>query len=216
MAVRQQRVSVIVRTFVALSISVASAGELPPEVEELGVQRPSALTPGCTTLVLEADPPGYYVSTLVTRYFDDEEIADLRVELELTARQQFLRFMAAGRSNDTEALSTGVSGFRSLGMWWDGNALRGLYLVPIQGLASIGAGATAKPNSRETTGLSAAEMLLKARALRRQRDFPAARNALEQLRKEFPLSPEARRALREIYFVNTAQNQTHTDDAGER
>jgi hypothetical protein len=214
-----QHVSVFARAFVALTISAVLAGDLPPEIEELRACRPSVLVPGCTTPTLEADPPGYYVSTLVTRYFDDETLADLRVELDLTARQQFLRFMAAGRSDVAGRAIVEVRGFRNIGMWWEEDSLHGLYFVPLEGVSPIDTEAARPPDRKDgevvAHGPSAAELLLESRTLRKQHQFQSARDTLGRLRKEFPASPESRRALRETYFVNRAESRIRAGKEGE-
>lgn len=217
MGFRHQHVSVFVPVYVALSISVVLADGLTSDAEDLRARRPSVLVPGCTTPVLEADPAGYYVSTLVTRYFDDEKLGDLRVELDLTARQQFLRFMAAGRTGDTRRARMEVREFRNLDMWWENDSLHGIYFVPLDGVGTIDNESELSPSREDEKAReqSAAELLLEARALRKQREFQAARDTIGRLRAKFPVSPETRRALRELYFVNKAESRVRAGKDGE-
>lgn len=217
MGVLHQHASAFVGTLVALSISLSLAGEFAPDIDDLRARRPGVLVPGSTTPVLDVDPAGYYVCTLVTRYFEDEKLADLRAELDLTARQQFVRFMAAGRNADAGLACMEVRGFRSLSMWWEDDSLHGVYFVPLDGVGPIDtepAMALTQENDK-TQEPSAAVLLLEARTLRKQREFQAARDTIERLRQRFPASPETRRALRELYFVNQAESRIRAGKDGE-
>ena len=210
MANLHQHDSVIVWVFLALSIQAACAHEPASPVDGIRARYPSVLVPGATTPILDADQPGYYVCTLVARYFDDETVADLRLELDLTARQQFVRFMQIGRTGDAGNASLELRGFRNIGTWWEGDSLHALYFVPEDGLHWLDASGSRQPSISEATKSGASQMLLDARAQRKREEFQSARNSLGQLRREFPSSPEARRALRELYFVNTAESRRRT------
>ena len=197
---------------VCLLITVAPAGAVAPDIVDVRTHAPDALIPGSVTCALDGTPPGYLVCTLVTRYYDDESQADLQVELDLTARLQFARFIAAGSRPGFSRAEMKVHGFENVATWWEGNALHGLYFVPANGLevtvtnagdASVDTPVVAHVPDK----LSAAELLLQGRACRKRRDFDSAREVLGRLRNEYPLSPEARRALRELYFVSTSEKQ---------
>lgn len=217
MSFQHQHVSLFVQSFVALSMTALLADGLTPDIDDLRARWPSVLVPGCTTPVLESDAAGYYISTLVTRYFDDEKLADLRVELELTARQQFLRFMAAGRNDDASRASIVVREFQNLDIWWEDDSLHGIYFVPLDGVSEIETESALGSNREDVKPKeqSAAELLLEARALRKQNEFQAARDTIGRLRVKFPASSATRRALRELYFVNQAETRVRAGKDGE-
>jgi hypothetical protein len=157
--------------------------------------------------VFDAEPPGYVVCTLVTRYFDDETLGDLEVELDLEARKQFVRYLVVGREDaDAGRPQVTVSRFQNLATWWEGPSLHGLYFVPVDGIEQAGVEAIGEA-AGGIEDPSATELLLEGRTLRKNRKFEMARDVFARLRQKFPLSPEARRALREIYFANTAEKR---------
>lgn len=191
----------------------------PPDIAEVRARQPDALVPGSVTPLLDRDPPGYLTCTLVAKYFDDEIIADLQGELELSARLQFLRFMTAGRNAPTSRGQMSIRGFQNIAMWWEDDTLRGLYFVPADGLllgAAPSQHSPAQENvaSDQSNGQTAASLLLDARALRKRHECDAARDVLGRLRKDYPMSPEARRALRELYLVNTAESRIRPRSIG--
>lgn len=200
-------------------IPAAPAYAAPPDIDELRARQPDALVPGSVTPLLDRDPPGYLTCSLVTKYFEDEKVADLQGELELSARLQFVRFMTVGSNAAASRGQMTIRGFQNIAMWWEQDTLRGLFFVPADGLL-IGIAPSQHAPSQENVasdqpnGPTAAALLLDARALRKRRDFIAARDVLGRLRKDYPLSPEARRALRELYFVNTAERRIPPRSAG--
>jgi hypothetical protein len=200
-------------------IPAAPTCAAPPDISELRSRQPEALVPGCVTPLLDNDPPGYLICTLVTKYFDDETIADLQDELQLAARLLFVRFMTVGRSESTSRVEMTIRGFQHIAMWWDDGTLRGLFFVPADGLLwdgqpSGGAPSPTNASPEQLKGPTAAALLLDARSLRKRHEFQAAREVLGQLRKNYAMSPEARRALRELYFVNTAESRIRSRGAG--
>jgi len=200
------------------TLPAAPSSAAPPDVGELRVRNPDALVPGSVTPMLDTDPPGYLVCSLVARYFDDETAADLRLELDLSARQQFVRFMTIDADEAPACFVIDVSGFQNLGMWWEDECLHGLYFVPVEGVHPIGENSGGAPQAATRDAPprpTPADLLLEARTLRKKCQFDQARSVLGQLRKEYPVSPEARRALRELYFVNTAESRPHANRAGE-
>ncbi len=197
---------------VASLIPVSPTYSATPDIDEVRTRQPDALLPGSVTPLLDRDPPGHLICTLVTKYFNDETIADLQGELELSARMQFVRFMTSGRNASASRAQLTIHGFQNIALWWEDDTLRGLYFVPADGLLPSDARLQDSPgqqyhSSDSTTGLTAASLLLDAKSLRKRHQFNAARDVLDRLRKEYPMSPESRRALRELYFVNTAESR---------
>jgi hypothetical protein len=204
--------------FLALVVTLASEAQThsaPADIDEVRRRNPDALVPGTVTPLLDSDPPGYLICTLVTRYFDDETITDLQGELQLSARLQFVRFMSMGRSGYAGRTQVTVRGFQHIAIWWEGSALLGLFFAAADGLLRDGepsddfgpAKSTALEQPKRPT---AAELLLDARGLRKRHEIHSAREVLGRLRHEYPMSPEARRALRELYFVNTAESRVRS------
>lgn len=180
-----------------------------PELAKLRVGQPDLLIPGTSRMMLGAEPPGFVVCCAVERYFDDETPADLEEELNLAAKQQLYRFLSASTLKDHEAGGKALSfgEFRRHAVWWEGNALHGLYFVPSRGIEWVDTGERpAEPGDKE--GLDAAGLLLKGRALRKAGRFTDARLVFDQLREQFPLTSEARRALHEIFLANTAARRS--------
>ena len=214
---RQCSPSFLLLGLVLLSLSqrAVCAADVPRvDLEDFRAQHPGILTPGTTQLVADWATPGYFTCTLVLRYFDDETMADLSAELDLSARQQFLRFLLAGREDGGARPATvTVTGFQNCGVWWDETSLCGLYFVPLAGVADV-AGEQAGVTSSARGGVTPTELLLEGRAMRKRGEFDAARAVFARLRREFPLSAEARRALREIYFVNTAESKNAAGKGG--
>jgi len=206
--------------FFASWIPAAPTHAAPPDIDEVRARQPDALVPGSVTPLLDHDPPGYLICTLVTKYFDDEKLTDLQGELDLSARLQFVRFMTVAHSAAASQSQMTIRGFQNVAVWWEGDTLRGLYFVPADGL-SMGTSPSQHSPAQENIVLeqphtpTAAALLLDARALRKRRDFSAARNALGRLRKDYPMSAESRRALRELYFVNTSESRMRPRRNGE-
>ena len=190
-------------------------GAAPPEIDAIRATLPEALIPGCVTPVFDRPLPGHLVCSLVARYFDDETATDLQAELDLAARIQYMRFMSVGRPDDISTRGMAVHGFQTVGVWWEDDALCGVYFVPSIDTGRDGADAR-KPivddeaRRHEVADPTAAELLLKARVSRKHGAFANARDALGRLRREYPTSPEARRALRELFFTNTAESRQRT------
>lgn len=189
-------------------------GAAPPEVEAIRAAIPEALIPGCVTPVFDRNPSGYLVCSLLCRHFDDETATDLQPELDLAARMQLVRCIGIGRQDGSARARVTLHGIHTVGVWWEDDALCGLYFVPSAetGGALDGALSAADAVNRHpvVAGPSAAELLLEARASRKRGAFSIARDALGRLREEYPTSPEARRALRELFLVNTEEGRRRT------
>jgi hypothetical protein len=183
-----------------------------PELAILRAEQPGLLIPGTTQVLLGAEPPGYVVCCAVTRYFEDETLADLNEELSLEARQQFFRFVVASAMKDPEGRGDALtlSGFQRHAVWWEEDALHGLYFVPTHGV-EWGENHEQPAEIREPKCLDAPGLLLKGRSLRKDGKFADARRVFEQLRDRFPLSPEARRAMHEIFLSNTAASKVSSE-----
>ncbi len=197
---------------IAALIPAMQAGAAPPEIEEIRSGLPEALIPGCVTPVFDREPFGYLVCSLVARHFEDETVADLQAELDLAARLQFLRFMAVGRRDQDTSASVSTQSVRILRVWWEDDALHGLYYFVLSaqtGGTTDTTDTNAPKDMRQPAGTAptAAALLLEARASRMRGDYLSARDTLERLRREYPRSPEARRTLRELFFVNTAESR---------
>ena len=206
--VRRVRNTAIPFALVSLSVGMAIA-ESPKNSDERA-HRTEVIAPGSVVPSFDHDPPGYFICTLVTKYFDDETPADLQGELDLEARMLFLRFMAVGQHEDAQAVGGTVEGFQNVATWWENDVLLGTYFIPLSGLGEIAAEASVTPGRdtrmpAERVESSATEMLLEARSLRKQKQFDAAKELLGTLREKHPSSPQARRALRELYLVRTAE-----------
>jgi hypothetical protein len=207
---RRLRYATSLLVLVGLSVVVATADS--PESNEERAYDAEPIAPGSVAPSFDHDPPGYFICTLVTRYFDDETPADLQGELDLEARKLFVRFMAVGQHEDSRSLSTTVQGFQSVATWWEGDVLLGMYFIPLSGLGVIApeASGTLGTNAgtpAERVDFSATEMLLEARSLRKQKRFDAAKEMLGTLRERHPTTAQARRALRELYLVRTAESR---------
>jgi hypothetical protein len=197
---------------IAALIPAMQAGAAPPEIGEIRSGLPEALIPGCVTPVFDREPFGYLVCSLVARHFEDETVTDLQAELDLAARLQFLRFMAVGRRDQDTNASVSTHRVRSLRVWWEDDALYGLYyfvLTAQTGGTTDTTETSAAKDMRQPAGAAptAAALLLEARASRMRGDYSSARDTLERLRREYPRSPEARRTLRELFFVNTEESR---------
>lgn len=168
------------------------------DLNKLRADRPELLIAGSTHVVLNAMPQGYAVCTSVQRYFNDETTADLTLELDLMARLQLVNFMSAGTDEVEDAVYS-LRGFQRYVMWWEDDMLVGLYFVPVEGVQK----ATQQQDEPATKSPTAAEMILKGRDLKKSDKLQAAREMFQKIRQDFPLTPQARRALREIYFVET-------------
>lgn len=161
-------------------------------------ESPQLLVAGCTHVLLNARPPGYALCTSVRRYFEDETVADLRSELDLMARLQLASFVLDD-SGDQGSTRFNLRGFQMHQMWWEGDMLVGLYFAPVEGVQRV----SQQNHEDEPAAATAAEMILKGRELKKAGELEAARELFSEIRKDFPLTPQARRALREIYFVDT-------------
>ena len=202
----------------AISASSAAAplGNVPlPALASIQANDPELLVPGTTHLLLDTAPNGYVVCTAVMRYFEDETAADLQVELDLSARQQFLRFLTVGALNDGQEgqRRVAVHGFQQHAVWWEGEALHGLYFVPFEGVDRT-AHQDAGENNNGVQSPTAAVLLLEGRTLRKLGDLQAARKVFEKVRADFPLSAEARRALHEIFLVNATEKEQRMQNKG--
>ena len=202
----------------AISASSAAAplGNVPlPSLASIQADEPELLVPGTTHLLLDTAPNGYVVCTAVMRYFEDETAADLQVELDLSARQQFVRFLTAGALKDKQEGQARVTvhGFQQHAVWWEGKALHGLYFVPVEGVDRATNQSAAEAAS-DVSSPTAAVLLLEGRTLRKHGDLQAARKVFEKVRADFPLSAEARRALHEIYLVNAADKEQRMQNKG--
>jgi len=213
----------ILRLWAAAATIIASSAAAPmanvplPPLATIQADTPDLLVPGTSHLLLDTDPSGYVVCTAVIRYFDDETASDLEVELDLAARQQLVRFLTVpafvdgqeGRGHVT------VHGFHQHAVWWEGEALHGLYFLPVEGVDRAARQNNAK-NEDAPKAPTASALLLEGRVLRKQGDWPAARKAFEKVRVDYPLSAEARRALHEIYLANTAEKEQRIQNKGSR
>jgi hypothetical protein len=168
------------------------------DLNKLRAERPELLIAGSTHVVLNAMPQGYAVCTSVQRYFNDETTADLTLELDLMARLQLVNFMSAGTDVAENAVYS-LRGFQRYVMWWEDDMLVGLYFVPVEGVQKV----TQQQDEPVTKSPTAAEMILKGRELKKADKLQAAREMFQKIRQDFPLTPQARRALREIYLVET-------------
>jgi hypothetical protein len=196
----------IIAMLVVLCLSATMNCPAQHNSEESRHEPTDADVPGTVTPVLDRDPPGYLVCTLVRKYFNEETSGDLRDELDLEAHGQFLRFLVVGRTATSRESLARYSDFRNVSLWWEEDALLGLYFVPLSGIELSGSEdseTNPKKASNDKSVPSAAEMLVEARLLRKQRHLEDATRLLVSLRKQYPLSPEARRALREMYFMRT-------------
>jgi hypothetical protein len=207
---RVLRLWVVGFVLMASSSRTTPAKEALPDLKALQAGRPELLTPGSTQFLLDFDPPGYSVCVAVEKYFDDETAADLSDELDLMARQQFLGYLAEGSDEIRDRVT--VRGFRKHTSWWNGPALHAIYFVPLSGIEPTFSEAKDLPKEtphEQPAGPTAAELLLEGRDLRKAGRWEDARRAFQKLRSNHPASPEARRALREIYFTNAAESGRH-------
>jgi hypothetical protein len=212
---RVLRLWVVGLVLVGASSSTMLAEDALPDLKALQDGRPELLTPGSTQFLLDTDPPGYAVCVAVGRYFDDETAADLSDELDLMARQQFLSYLAEGSDKIGDEVT--VRGFRKHASWWNGPALHALYFVPLSGIEPTSSEAQDRPReapAEQPAGPTAAELLLEGRDLTKAGQWEKARRAFQKLRLSHPASPEARRALREIYFTNAAESGRHVKRNG--
>lgn len=211
----------ILRLWAAAAAIIASSAAAPmanvplPSLATIQADTPELLVPGTSHLLLDTDPSGYVVCTAVIRYFDDETAPDLQVELDLAARQQLVRFLTVGTLVDGQEGQVTVHGFQQHAVWWEGEALLGLYFVPVEGIDRAARQNNAKNDDAPKTPTASA-LLLEGRVLRKQGDWPAARKAFEKVRVDYPLSAEARRALHEIYLANTAEKEQRIQNKGSR
>ena len=211
----------ILRLWAAAAAIIASSAAAPmanvplPSLATIQADTPELLVPGTSHLLLDTDPSGYVVCTAVIRYFDDETAPDLQVELDLAARQQLVRFLTVGTLVDGQEGQVTVHGFQQHAVWWEGEALHGLYFVPVEGIDRAARQNNAKNDDVPKTPTASA-LLLEGRVLRKQGDWLAARKAFEKVRVDYPLSAEARRALHEIYLANTAEKEQRIQNKGSR
>ena len=210
----------VAAAMIGASSSAVPIGTVPlPALANLRADNPELLIPGSSHLLLDTDPAGYVICTSVMRYFDDEAVSDLQTELDLAARQQFVRFLLAGVSDerDDSRQQVVLGGFQQHAAWWEGNALHGLYFLPAEGISQVptpprGAEST-KTNDPEDAA-TAASLLLEGRRMRKHGDLAAARTVFEKLRSGYPLTAASRRALHEIYLVNAAEKEKRMRDKG--
>ena len=86
--------------------------------------------------------------------------------------------------------------------WWDKDSLIGVYFIPKEGIRFIEGGLerTAVGPSEES---QATALMVEARRLKNAEQLEEAVVVLKRIRQDFPFTAQARRALKEIFVVDS-------------
>lgn len=205
-----------------LSNPMTGAAAPAMDATALEATHPEAFQSGVVTFLNRQASPGYLITASAQQHFDDEREGELLQETRLRALDLLSGFLRIpDRIQGTYQFD--VQGMTRVKHSWADKTLKATYFVPLSGISptapepgssgnvgeDIPSAEKVESSDTDSQESEAAKLYLEAGKLRKQGELDRALEVLGHLSDKYPLSPYARRSLKERFKIETLRKKAH-------